>query len=92
MVLDSDIKPDDLPQVDGVCCGHAYLKLSDTKGCLCLCAQCQALNCDENDDHESDIVTNGQPPTMVSASTSTRDKVKKFSTFSAAKTQKGGFQ
>ena len=38
--LISDLKPDDLPQVDGFCCGHAYLKLSDEKGCSCLCPQC----------------------------------------------------
>ena len=38
--LISDLKPDDLPQVDGFCCGHAYLKLSDEKGCACLCPQC----------------------------------------------------
>ena len=34
------LKPDDLPQVEGFCCGHAYLKLSDSQGCACLCQQC----------------------------------------------------
>ena len=43
--LISDLKPDDLPQVDGFCCGHAYLKLSDEKGCACLCPQCIGNAC-----------------------------------------------
>ena len=38
--LISDLKPDDLPQVDGFCCGHSYLKLSDARACACLCPQC----------------------------------------------------
>ena len=45
-ILTSDLKPDDLPQVDGFCCGHSYLKLSDATGCVCLCLQCQEMNCD----------------------------------------------
>ena len=45
-VLSSDLRPDDLPQVDGYCCGHAYLKLSDLNRCVCLCVQCRDLNCD----------------------------------------------
>ena len=45
-ILTSDLKPDDLPQVDGYCCGHSYLKLSDATGCVCLCLQCQEMNCD----------------------------------------------
>ena len=44
--LTSDLRPDDLPQVDGYCCGHAYLKLSDGNRCVCLCVQCRDLNCD----------------------------------------------
>ena len=44
--LTSDLRPDDLPQVDGYCCGHAYLKLSDGQRCVCLCVQCRDLNCD----------------------------------------------
>ena len=46
-MLKSDIKPNDLPQVDGFCCGHHYLKLSDPNGCICLCNQCQAFHCGE---------------------------------------------
>ena len=46
-VLSSDLRPDDLPQTDGYCCGHAYLKLSDLNRCVCLCVQCRDLNCDE---------------------------------------------
>lgn len=47
-MLRSDMRPDDLPQVDGFCCGHAYLKLSDANGCVCLCAHCRAIDCERS--------------------------------------------
>ena len=48
MSPDGILKPDDLPQFDGFCCGHSYLKYSDINGCTCNCDQCLALNCDKS--------------------------------------------
>ena len=59
-MLNSDIRPDDLPQVDGYCCGHAYLKLSDFSGCVCLCSQCREMNCAGSKALFEQALANGQ--------------------------------
>ena len=73
--LISDLKPDDLPQVDGFCCGHSYLKLSDARACACLCPQCigkhmgSSINHVDFFDSPSPFVTillNNAPPSDMS--------------------------
>jgi hypothetical protein len=75
-IANTEMFPDDLPQVGGFCCGHSYLKLSNADSCSCECPQCIELEC-------GNIVTRTRNHPRVSLKKLSRMRSKSQSTTTA---------